>query len=158
MSSGDGRVARLHRVWSECGDGAPMAWLASWIRCQAPWHTLSMYAGRPHVQSHQPVLAPLPHQPKPTPPANDATLIQPHSTLRRLAVKTGLLKNDDVVLRPPPLIGILQNRHLTSNSAVPMAMEPSMSMATREGEREAATPNPCEKTRSGTLPQGSNTR
>ena len=47
---------------------------------------------------------------------------------------------------------------LTSNSAVPMAMEPSMSMATREGEREAATPNPCEKTRSGTLPQGSNTR
>ena len=46
---------------------------------------------------------------------------------------------------------------LTSNSAVPMAMEPSMSMATREGEREATTPNPCEKTRSGTLPQGSNT-
>ena len=43
---------------------------------------------------------------------------------------------------------------LTSNSAVPMAMEPSISMTTSEGEREAATPSPYEKTRSGTLPQG----
>ena len=46
---------------------------------------------------------------------------------------------------------------LTSNSAVPMTMEPSISMTTREGEREAATPSPYEKTRSGTLPQGKNT-
>ena len=40
---------------------------------------------------------------------------------------------------------------------VPMAMEPSISMTTSEGEREAATPSPYEKTRSGTLPQGRNT-
>ena len=43
---------------------------------------------------------------------------------------------------------------LTSNSAVPMAMEPSISMATSEGESEVATPSPYEKTHSGTLPQG----
>ena len=44
-----------------------------------------------------------------------------------------------------------------SNSAVPMAMEPSISMTTSEGEREAATPSPYEKTRSGTLAQGRDT-
>ena len=41
--------------------------------------------------------------------------------------------------------------------AVPMAMEPSMSMATSEVEREAATPSPYEKTRTGMLPQGRDT-
>ena len=43
---------------------------------------------------------------------------------------------------------------LTSNSAVPMAMEPSISMTMSEGESEAATPSPYEKTHIGTLPQG----
>ncbi len=44
-----------------------------------------------------------------------------------------------------------------ANLAVPMAMEPSMSMATSEVEREAATPSPYEKTRTGMLPQGRDT-
>ena len=46
---------------------------------------------------------------------------------------------------------------LISNSAVPMATEPSISMAMSEGESEAATPSPYEKTRCGTLPQGRDT-
>ena len=36
---------------------------------------------------------------------------------------------------------------LTSNSAVPMAMEPSISMTTSEGESEAATPSAPAPTR-----------
>jgi hypothetical protein len=51
----------------------------------------------------------------------------------------------------------LHRKPLPTNLAVPMALEPSPSMATSEVEREAATPSPYEKTRTGMLPHGRDT-
>ena len=46
----------------------------------------------------------------------------------------------------------LHRQPLPTNLAVASPWSPQLSMATSEGEREAATPSPYEKTRSGMLP------
>jgi hypothetical protein len=67
------------------------------------------------------------------------------------------IRSPTATVNPMRVPVALHRKPLPANLAVPMAMEPSMSMATSEVEREAATPSPYEKTRTGMLPQGRDT-